>query len=222
MVKNERLGFGGSAPILKEDIMTQSDLSRQEYLAQLESKLTALPESDRKSAFVYYDNYIQSSEDEAATMAKLGAPGEVATDILASYIRRQNQPHPQTTHSTPGKEKRHKHNLWWVYLIIGIFLFPVIIGLAGGVFGITVGVGGALFAFLASGFTMVITGAASLILSVFVMFQDVGFGFITAGTGLVLIGIGIFFIQLTLSIVNWFIKIVRKTVRRYQNGRTSS
>jgi len=205
--------------------MTFPNLSRQEYLSQLESRLMTLPEHERKNALNYYDNHILSSGDEAATIASLGAPSEVAADILASYVKRSN---PQPLQGTvimddePPKRGFNLQNHWWILLIIGVLAFPAIVGLGGGLIGLIAGIGGALIAIAVSGFTMIATGTVSVILSVFVLFQDVGFGLIAAGTGFVLIGIGILFVKLTFAVFGWAITLIRKTVRRLQNGRTHS
>ena len=196
--------------------MTNSNLSRQEYLSQLENKLMTLPEHERKNAVNYYDNYIASSGDEAITIGKLGAPSEVAADILAGYVKRSNQPPPES------RAPKRDPNAWLIFAIIAIFAFPAVIGLGGGLIGVIAGLSGALIAFAVSGFTMIITGAVSVFLSLYVLFQDTGFGLIVAGTGLVLIGLGILFVKLTFAAFSWGISLARKLIRRLQNGRTHS
>jgi len=208
--------------------------TKMEYLHELERKLAVLPEAERQSALQYYENHIAASEDEAAAIAGLGAPSEIAAEVLASYVKRGNgapppshaphvapSPPPMGMGAMPMHERVHRSifSHWWVILIIAIVGLPVIIGVGGGLFGLTVGIGSGLFAFFVSGFAMAITGVVSIVLSIFILFQDFGFGLLTAGSGLVLLGIGIFFIRLAVCIFKCIAKLIQKLVRRMQNGR---
>jgi len=212
--------------------------TKLEYLHELERKLAVLPENERQSALRYYEDHITTAENEATAIAALGAPGEVAAEVLANYVKRANgaQTPPPVSHSAmhsapvgapmgmgmrPIREARHRgiFDYWWVILIVAIVGFPVLIGVGGGLFGVTIGVGSALFAFFVSGFAMAATGLVSVILSVFIIFQDFGFGLITAGAGLMLLGLGILFIQLAVCVFKWIVSLIKKLVRMVQNGR---
>jgi len=218
-------------------------LTKLDFISQLESKLMVLPENERQSALDYYSNFISNAGDESATIAGLGAPSEVAADILASYVKRESQaapvpnaphhtsggtshaPHP-TVEATPIYPTKERSRHWWLIIVLGIFAAPILIGLVAGVGGGLIGIIAALFsvvvAFAVSGITFVATGAASLVLSVFILFQDAGFGLLSAGIGLVFIGLGILLIKLTVSIAKWIIAGIKSIVRRLKNGRVKT
>lgn len=200
--------------------MTNSQFTKQEYLNQLENKLSVLPENERRNAIYYYNKYITDSNDEAATIAKLGTPSDVASEILAGYVKRGSQPPPVSTFDTSDSSLRKRiTDNWWLLIILAIFAGPVLLGIGGGILGIITGIGAALFAFAVSGVTMVATGAVSIVLSVFILFQDIGFGLITAGSGFVLVGVGILLVQLAIAVFKWMLSVARKILRRLQNGR---
>lgn len=211
-------------------------LSKLEFLSQLENKLAVLPENERRNALDYYDNFISASADEGATIASLGAPGEVAADILAGYVKKSSHaapipnapptPHFESsgTSATPVAEKCRSRN-WWLIAILIIFspaIIGLVVGVGGGLFGLVAGLASAIFAFAVSGFTFIATGIASVVFSVFIFFQDAGFGLLSAGTGLMLIGIGILLVMLTVSIAKWIISLIKTIVRRLQNGRVKT
>jgi len=220
--------------------MSTTPLTKSEFISQLESKLLVLPENERKNALEYYSNFIGNAEDESTTIAGLGAPGEVAAEILASYVKRESQaapipnsPHHGTsgTSHTPRLDRtstasaapeRHWGRYWWLIAIVAVFALPVVIGVGGGLLGIFAALWSVVFAFAVSGVTFVATGAASLVLSVFILFQDAGFGLQAAGVGLILIGCGVLLVMLTVSIAKWIIAGIKSIVRRFQNGRVKT
>ena len=59
-------------------------MTRTAFLAALEQLLASLPESERKDALSYYEDYLDAAgpENEARAIAELGSPEEVARKIL--------------------------------------------------------------------------------------------------------------------------------------------
>lgn len=59
-------------------------MTRTAFLAALEQLLAPLPESERKDALSYYEDYLDAAgpENEARAIAELGSPEEVARKIL--------------------------------------------------------------------------------------------------------------------------------------------
>jgi len=196
--------------------MTNHSLTKEEFLAQLETKLMALPERERQNALAYYKNYLSEAEDTAVAISTLGQPGDVAADILASYLKRGNH---QPEASIPSSIKSGFKLPLWLIVILIIFGMPIILGLGGGLIGIVAGIGSAIFAFLVSGVAMIITGAVSVVLSVFVMFQDMGFGLLVAGAGLVFVGVGILLAKLAIVICKGIFAAIQAIVRRFRYGR---
>lgn len=62
-------------------------MNRSEYMAALRRALSVLPEEERASALRYYEEYFDDAgpENEAKVIADLGAPEQVAAQILADY-----------------------------------------------------------------------------------------------------------------------------------------
>jgi len=187
------------------------NLSREDYLTLLESKLQALPAKERTGALTYYSNFIQNAADENAAMAELGTPADLATDILTSYVKKAaSAPKPPALH--PVREGITQY--WWLLIILAVFAAPVLIGLGGGLFGLLVGLAAAIFSFAVSGVAFLITGFVSVILSLFVLVQNVGFGMLTAGTGFVFIGLGILLIALMVAITKGIFALLQSLFRR--------
>ena len=63
-------------------------MTRTAFLAALEQLLAPLPESERKDALSYYEDYLDAAgpENEARAIAELGSPEEVARKILDEQI----------------------------------------------------------------------------------------------------------------------------------------
>ena len=59
-------------------------MKKYEYLSELEKRLSALPEAERRDALNYYEEYFDAAgtENEDATAAELGDPAEAARKIL--------------------------------------------------------------------------------------------------------------------------------------------
>ena len=58
-------------------------MNREEFLRQLEQLLRDIPESERREAIEYYQNYFEDAgpEREAEIIEELGSPYEVAESI---------------------------------------------------------------------------------------------------------------------------------------------
>ena len=59
-------------------------MKKYEYLSELEKRLSALPEAERRDALNYYEEYFDAAgpDNEDATAAELGDPAEAARKIL--------------------------------------------------------------------------------------------------------------------------------------------
>ena len=188
--------------------MTNSNLTRQEYITQLEEKLNALPESERKNALNYYDSHIKESEDETAAIEKLGSPSDVAANILSSYVKRSSQAPPQPVAGAAYDAPPAKGTNWLLIVLLAIFGLPLI-GLGFGAIGLTIGLGGGIFGIFIGGVSVLITGIASLVLSLPIFFQDPGFGLLASGLGLFFIGLGTLWVMLMVMLVKWLIQLIK-------------
>lgn len=91
-------------------------MTRAEYIKSLEHLLAALPETERRDALNYYEEYFDDAgvEKEADTIAELGTPEEVAQKIL------ENQESvPAETPPTPEASAfpRAKRRIRWEPLV---------------------------------------------------------------------------------------------------------
>lgn len=86
-------------------------MTRTAFLAALEQLLAPLPESERKDALSYYEDYLDAAgpENEARAIAELGSPEEVARKIL------DEQP-PAGSSAAPAAPARKPRSRWRMVL----------------------------------------------------------------------------------------------------------
>lgn len=86
-------------------------MTRTAFLAALEQLLAPLPESERKDALSYYEDYLDAAgpENEARAIAELGSPEEVARKIL-------DEQSPQGVSAAPASPARKPHSRWRMVL----------------------------------------------------------------------------------------------------------
>lgn len=63
-------------------------MNRVEFLAELEQRLSGIPEEERQAAIQYYADYLADAgeENEAEAIRELGSPEKVAESIKADYF----------------------------------------------------------------------------------------------------------------------------------------
>ncbi len=95
-------------------------MTRTEYLKSLEKLLAALPETERRDALDYYDEYFDAAgaDREAATIAELGTPEEVAQKILEgqSFVPAETPSAPDNSIPYPSRPVQ-KHRFHWKPLV---------------------------------------------------------------------------------------------------------
>ncbi len=110
-------------------------MKKYEYLSQLEKRLSALPEAERRDALNYYEEYFDAAgtENEDATAAELGDPAEAARKILegeglAADAAPQTPPAaPEPPAANPQPAQQHHgpkaKTMWLVFaVVVGIAL----------------------------------------------------------------------------------------------------
>jgi len=178
-------------------------MNKTEFLSQLEYKLRVLPASERQDALEYYEGYLSDAENEAAAIAELGSPGEVAAMIFANYVAKE----PDPTTRTRGGVKTALMIIFAIFAVpIGL---PLVIGIAAAAFGLFIALLSVVFSVGVVGVTTLAAGMASLIFAPFVFMSDWSSGLTFAGMGLVSFGIGIIFIKNTALLMRGFPKITR-------------
>ena len=86
-------------------------MTRTAFLAALEQLLAPLPETERKDALSYYEDYLDAAgpENEARAIAELGSPEEVARKILDEQT-------PADSSAAPASPVRKPRSRWRMVL----------------------------------------------------------------------------------------------------------
>lgn len=91
-------------------------MTRTEYMKSLEKLLAPLPETERRDALDYYDEYFDAAGKyrEAETIAELGSPEEVAQKILENQdlVPAETPSAPTEPDSSPSRPVK-KHRSHW-------------------------------------------------------------------------------------------------------------
>lgn len=100
-------------------------MTRTAFLAALEQLLAPLPETERKDALSYYEDYLDAAgpEKEAQTIAELGTPEEVAHKILEEQAPADSSAAPASPAHKPRSTWRMVLGGGLAVLAICIFLF---------------------------------------------------------------------------------------------------
>lgn len=158
-------------------------MNRQEFMNRLAAELSRLPKEEIQAAMEYYSEYFDEAgpEREQETIAELGSPSKIATQIKADYAVRQLD--------EPGGGRSAKKGLSAIlWVILGIFAAPVAFPVA-----IALGVS-ALAVFIAMAaviFSVIISLGAVCVSGIGLIFVGfAGLGGSLAG-GIMLIGIGL-------------------------------
>jgi len=180
-------------------------MTKTEFLAQLDSRLRVLPDSERRDALEYYDGYLSDANkdgegngnagmDEAAAIVRLGTPGEVAAQIMADYAVHRTA----TRKAKQGSVK----SVW--FIILALFAvpigLPVAIAVAAVAFSLLVTLLSVILSFGVAGIACVIGGVSCAIISPFVLVQHFGLGLATIGSAVLAAGLGLVFIRLTIML----------------------
>lgn len=125
-------------------------MKKYEYLSELEKRLSALPEAERRDALNYYEEYFDAAgpDKEAATAAELGDPAEAARKILegegltldadpaASESTRSGAvppaaPEPPAADPQPAQPQKHgagAKTMWLIFAVVIVAALLVQLG----------------------------------------------------------------------------------------------
>ena len=200
-------------------------MTGKEYLEQLEKLLKDLPEHDREDALAYYKDYLEEAgpENEAAVIKELGSQEKVAETIKrevkpndqAEYTEHGysdgNEPVNPNTPSVKEQKKEEKNDKqkrsfpWALVVVLVIFAFPVLIGVAGALFGVVVsvlatifGLGVALIALVLAG---LIGGLALIVFGIVKLVTNLGLGLLGIGVGILLFAAGLLLLMLAVWLI---------------------
>ena len=125
-------------------------MRKYEYLSELEKRLSALPEAERRDALNYYEEYFDAAgpDKEAATAAELGDPAEAARKILegegltpdadpaATESTRSGavppaEPEPPAADPQPAQPQKHgagAKTMWLIFAVVIVAALLVQLG----------------------------------------------------------------------------------------------
>ena len=189
--------------------------SKTAFLTELQRKLQGLPESEIITAVAYYDEYLSEAgpENEAAAIAELGSPAEVASGILGDYV------YADTT-SEERSTKKGLTALWLV--VVGLLASPIALPLAivliALIFSLLVAALSVVFSFFVTAVALIVGGVIYLGTGFFTLFFHFPSGIMTIGYGLVATAMGsalmLAMVWLTKVTVNGLAKMGAKMLKR--------
>lgn len=195
-------------------------MNRQEFMNQLAAELSRLPKEEIQAAMEYYSEYFDEAgpEREQETIAELGSPAKVATQIKADYAVRQLD--------EPGAARSARKGLSAIlWVILGIFAapvaLPVAIALGAVAFAMFIAIAAIIFSLLVSfgavcisGIGLVFVGFAGLSGSLAGGIMLIGMGLVSAGiTALLCVGVAIGAKALIHAVARW---IQQRNMRRME------
>ncbi len=205
-------------------------MNREEFLRQLEQLLRDIPESERREAMEYYQNYFEDAgpEREAEIIEELGSPYEVAESIKKdlfgeNYMREDVIKKKAGQNYDDGQQRQNNTTRNILIAVIVVLTFPFWVGIVAGAFGILVGAIVCIFALVVA--LIAIVGA--FFIAGFVM---AGIGIVKMLTGfpavgMILLAIGMFMLAASLlgllavvwigmSIVPWVVRSIVNLCRK--------
>lgn len=208
-------------------------MNRAEFMRQLESLLQNIPQAEREEALQYYNDYFDDAgpENEKAVLEALGNPFRVAENIKRDVtengyreedIQGNSVRHPIVKYqdaengqgggqngsqsgTSVGKSESEDMPTWLVVLLVvlGIFLFPVALGLVSAlvsaVLGLFVGWFALILGFGAAAFALFMVLTILLVAGFMCMWELPVAGVALVGGGLFCGGLGILFLMLTVA-----------------------
>ena len=188
-------------------------MNRNEYMAALRRALAGLPEEERASALRYYEEYFDDAgpENERKAIDGLGAPEQVAAQILADYRELTAVP-PQgrDADGAAAKPRRRWHGISpWLLIVLVLLAIPVgvplLLGAAATVLGLLVAAAAVVFAFaIVVPFALLLAGAMLCGFS-FALWGAPASAVTTLGCGLALLALGVLVSLLIIKLCMLFV-----------------
>jgi uncharacterized membrane protein len=196
-------------------------MSGNDFLEQLKRQLRGLPLEELNAAVDYYAGYISDAgeENEAAAVAGLGAPSEVAAHIVAEFAVKPADSSEALTLSA----KKGMNKVWSVILAIfaAPIALPIAVSAAAVAFALLVSLFAVYFSFAAAGMGMVAGGLAYIVLGVLVIFQDIPTALLLAGCGLFAFGLGALLTRLIIKLSRASFNALARVFGRFILRRTA-
>jgi len=197
-------------------------MNKQEFMKELGLLLADIPEVERKEALAYYEDYFLDAgeENELSIIRELESPLKVAQTIKEGlgYTSKETTSYESAAFgysepskgiladSIPTSEERGfssgttRKPLSAGLIVLLIFASPFLLGVAGVVLGLFMGVLGTLIGCIAAAFGI---SVAFIVVAVILVFFGFSTLFASPAASLILIGLGLMF--LAISITGWLI-----------------
>ena len=206
-------------------------MTKEQFLFQLEQQLLDIPQDEREEALEYYRDYFDDAgeENEESVIAELGSPKKVAVSIKEGLkgsredMAGSGGQFPQMkggaksySEANRGRQQTDSRSKWIIILIVGIFTFPVWIGLAAGLFALIIGLTIAAVAIMAVGlFAGVVCVVAGIMRMVTGRFLS---GVMTFGIGMLIFATGWLFLALLVLVFGqffpWLLRSISNVLHR--------
>jgi len=165
-------------------------MNRNQFLAELRTKLQNLPDAEVDSALSYYEEYIIEAgpENEEQVIAELGTPNAIAAKIIGEFALSETAPAATQTSSSK--------TLWIVILalIASPIAFPLALAAIALIFALLIVMLVLPFTFAVTGAALVAAGIAGFFTGLVALFVHFGTGVFQIGFGLLAAGIGTLFV----------------------------
>ena len=188
-------------------------MNRNEYMAALRRALAGLPEEERASALRYYEEYFDDAgpENEHKAIDGLGAPEQVAAQILADYRELTAVP-PQgrDADGAAAKPRRRWRGISpWLLIVLVLLAIPVgvplLLGAAATVLGLLVAATAVVFAFAVVIPLALLLAGAMLCGFSFALWGAPASAVTTLGCGLALLALGVLVSLLIIKLCMLFV-----------------
>ena len=188
-------------------------MSRKAFMARLDELLADITEAEKDEALSYYEEYFEDAgpENEEEVISSLGSPEKVAATIKAglSENAQEEGEFSETGYTNSYYDVKdevatvnNRKGLggigtggWIIILILCLFalpiLGPILLGIAGTIFGVLVAIAAVIFAVLVTGIALVVAAVAMVAAGFAALFATPLVGVALIGAALLVAGIGI-------------------------------
>ncbi len=188
-------------------------MSRKAFMARLDELLADITEAEKDEALSYYEEYFEDAgpENEEEVISSLGSPEKVAATIKAGLFENAQEEgeFSETGYTNTYYDVKDEVATinkrkglggigtggWIIILILCLFALPILgpllLGIAGTIFGILVAIAAVIFAVLVTGIALVVAAVAMVAAGFATLFATPLVGVALIGAALLVAGIGI-------------------------------
>lgn len=206
---------------MKDRILGDKELTKEEYLSQLQKYLRRLPKQDYEDAMEYFTEYFEDADEAGAAdlMADLGTPKEAAREIISNLLdKKMEDPLDGEIDDKTGKLRKGlgKHAVWIAILLIlaapiGV---PMILALLLVLAAFLLCLIGVLICIILLSICVIILGGKMLMAGVVAASASISGLILLLGCGLLGIGLGILGLVLTVYLCKWSGMLIVKLAHR--------